>query len=95
MMSAGVLPARCSVTMLEFMKTVQRLPSMAGDFDENAASAMSLVCIPRLPAKFSKKEPQPDEHASLTTMSVTTPLSTQMAFMSWPPISKIKLTSGR
>lgn len=33
-------------------------------------------------AKFSRKEPQPEEQASLTTILVIMPLSIQMAFIS-------------
>ena len=82
MMSSGDLPFFCSVTTDEFMNTVHRLPSSAGLFERNAASAMSRVCMPSVRAKFSRNEPQPLEHASFTRMSVTMPSSIQMAFMS-------------
>ena len=49
--------------------------------------------ICKVDAKFSRKEPQPDEHASLTRMLVITPLSIQIAFMSCPPISRINVAS--
>ena len=94
MMSSGVLPLRCSETMDEFMNTVQRLPSTAGFFERKAESAMSWTLIPRFEAKDSKNEPQPDEQASFTTMSVMMPSSSQMAFMSCPPMSKMKVASG-
>ena len=94
MMSSGVLPFFCSVTTLEFMNTVQRLPSTAGFCARNAAEAISRTSIPNDFAKLPKNDPHPDEHASLTRMSVTTPSSTQMAFMSCPPISRMNDTSG-
>ena len=68
--SADCLPFRCSVTMLLFMKTVQRLPREAGCLDEKAASAISSTGICKDEAKFSRKEPQPEEQASLTTILV-------------------------
>lgn len=67
-MSAGVRPFFCSLTMLEFMNTVQRLPSTAGCSLVNAASAISGVGTPSVCAKFSRNEPQPLEQASFTTM---------------------------
>ena len=78
-----------------FIKTVQRLPSSAGCLDRKARSAISVVGTPMVLAKFSKKDPQPAEQASLTTISVMIPSSIQMAFMSWPPISRIKVASSR
>ena len=94
MISPGRRPFLCSVTMLLFMNTVQRLPSLAGCFAPKAASAIFSTGMPRVEAKFSRKEPQPDEQASFTTMLVITPLSSQMAFMSWPPISRMKVAFG-
>lgn len=57
MISAGVRPFFCSLTMLEFMNTVQRLPSTAGCSLVNAASAISGVGTPSVCAKFSRNEP--------------------------------------
>ena len=94
MMSAGVRPFFCSLTMLEFMNTVQRLPSTAGCSLENAESAISGVGMPSVCAKFSRNEPQPLEQASFTTMLPMTPSESQMAFISWPPISRMKLAWG-
>ena len=94
MMSAGVRPFFCSLTMLEFMNTVQRLPSTAGCSLENAESAIWDVGMPSVCAKFSRNDPQPLEQASFTTMLPMTPSESQMAFMSWPPISRMKLASG-
>ena len=94
MMSAGVLPSRCSEMTLEVMKTVQRLPSAAGSADENAVAAMSSTGMPSERAKFSRNDPQPLEQASLTITSVMTPRSTHIAFMSWPPMSRMNEASG-
>ena len=94
MMSSALRPLRCSVMMLLFIKTVQRLPSTAGCWEAKAASSMPLVGMPREEAKFSKKEPQPEEQASLTRMLVIMPLSSHMAFMSWPPMSRMKVASA-
>ena len=93
MMSPGSLPFLCSVMMLLFMNTVQRLPSTAGFSESKASSAIFSTGMWREAAKFSRKEPQPEEQASLTRMLVMMPLSSQMAFMSWPPMSRIKLAS--
>ena len=93
MMSWALLPLRCSVMMLLFMNTVQRLPSTAGWREAKAASAICLVGMPSEAAKFSRKDPQPEEQASLTTMLVMMPLSSHMAFMSWPPMSSRKVAS--
>ena len=82
MMSSGDLPLRCSVTMLLVIKTVQRLPRRAGASERNAASAMLVTGIPSVRANVSRNDPQPDEHASLTTTSVITPWSSHMAFIS-------------
>ena len=95
MMSAGVLPSRCSEITLLVMNTVQRLPSAAGLVDEKAVDAMSLTGILSERAKFSRNEPQPDEHASLTMTSVMTPRSTHIAFMSCPPMSRMNVASGQ
>ena len=40
------------------------------------------------------KEPQPEEQASLISNLRMAWFSTKMAFMSWPPMSRMKETSG-
>ena len=45
-------------------------------------------------AKVWMNVPQPELHASLSSMRTTAPFSTKIAFMSCPPMSRIKLTSG-
>ena len=62
-----------------------------GSHDFEAGTVYSLSDVE---AKFSRKEPQPEEHASLTRMFVMMPWSSQMAFMSWPPISRRNVMSG-
>ena len=92
-MSWGSFPFLCSVTMELVIKTVQRLPKTAGLFDSKAAAAMSCTFMPSVSAKFCKKLPQPEEQASFTRMLVMIPPLSQMAFMSWPPMSRIKSAS--
>ena len=87
--SSGCFPFLCSVTMLLFIKTVHRLPKTAGFLELKAASAIFGAGILSEEAKFSRKEPQPEEQASFTTMFVIIPLSSHIAFMSCPPISSI------
>ena len=94
MMSSGVLPRRCSETMLLFMNTVQRLPSTAGEVERIAASAMPETGMPSDAANPSRNDPQPLEQASLTMMSVMMPPSSQIAFISWPPMSSTNVASG-
>ena len=45
-------------------------------------------------AKVDKNEPQPEEQASFNWMESIIPSLMCMAFISWPPISRIKSTSG-
>ena len=40
------------------------------------------------------KEPQPEEQASFKDIELKAPSVIRIAFMSWPPISKIKSTPG-
>ena len=93
MISSGFLPFRCSVIILLFINTVQRLPKTAGFLDANAFFAISFVGICKEDAKFSRNEPHPEEHASFNKIFVITPSSNQIAFISCPPISKIKEAS--
>ena len=92
MISSGVFPFLCSVITLLFMNTVHRLPRTAGSSDAKTALAIPRAGMFRDAAKFSRNEPHPEEHASLTTIFVMTPWSTQIAFISCPPISRMKLT---
>ena len=46
-------------------------------------------------AKVSMKEPQPEEHASLSMMESMAPFLILKHLMSWPPMSRMKSTSGQ
>lgn len=76
------------------MKTVQRVPRSTGDEAERAWREKSWTESPRAWAKVSMKEPQPEEQASLSMMASMTPSWTKRLFMSWPPMSRTKVTSG-
>ena len=94
MMSPGSLPLRCSVTMLLFIKTVHRLPRLAGSLESKAARAIWSTGDVEGGGEVLRKDPQPEEQASLTTMLVMTPWESQMAFMSWPPMSSTQVALG-
>ena len=80
----------------EFMNTVQRVPRSTGCFGSTGpASAKACASMSRFSAKVWMKEPQPDEQASFSMMLSITPLLIRRHFMSWPPISMMKFTSGR
>ena len=81
-MSSGPQPFFCSVMIVLFINTVQRLPKSAGFVERKAASAILSVGILSDEAKFSRKEPQPEEQASLRVMLVIIPSSIQMPFIS-------------
>ena len=79
---------------MEFINTVHLEPKSTGFLARRAFSVNSPTSIPILWAKVSRKLPQPEEHASLSKMELITPSSTFIAFISCPPISTIKSTSG-
>ena len=93
MISSARLPFLCSVMILLFINTVHRLPRTAGFFEENAAFAISFAEMLREDAKFSRKEPHPEEQASFTRILVMIPRSSHMAFISCPPISRMNVAS--
>ena len=76
------------------MKTVQRLPRSTGCSAVRATFANSWTVMFMESAKLAMKEPQPEEQASLSMMCSMTPSFTCRHFMSWPPMSRMKLTSG-
>ena len=78
----------------EFINTVQREPSSAGDFEKIAFLAKSCVLYPKDLANVSKKEPQPDEQASFKTIESIAPSLMWKHLISCPPMSIIKSTSG-
>ena len=94
-MSATSAPSFCACLTFEFMKTVQRVPRSTGAFESMALAANSAGVMCRPSAKFWMKEPQPAEHASLSVMLPMLPSLTKKHFMSWPPMSSTKVTSGQ
>ena len=94
MMSSGFLPFLCSLTILLFMKTVQRLPRTAGASDRKAAEAISVTGIFKVEAKFSRKEPHPGGTCLVYKNVRDDPVVSQMAFISCPPISRRNVISG-
>lgn len=68
-MSASVAPSFWACLTLEFMKTVQREPRSMGLLASRAAWEKSWMDIFKDLAKVSRKEPQPDEQASLSRIS--------------------------
>ena len=53
------------------MKTVQRVPKSTGFVDSMAIFAKVLTSVPMVCAKVCRKDPQPEEQASLTEMEST------------------------
>ena len=78
----------------EFIKTVQREPSSAGDFEKIAFLAKSCVLYPKDLANVSKKDPQPEEQASFKTMESIAPSLIWKHLISCPPMSIMKSTFG-
>lgn len=78
----------------EFIKTVQRVPKSQGCKAIQAERAKSDTLYFNVRAKVSMNEPHPDEQASFSSMRVIAPCLTKIAFMSCPPMSRMKETSG-
>ena len=78
----------------EFMNTVHREPRSTGLSAKSPSLAKSPISYPRAPAKVCKKEPQPEEQASFKKILSITPSFILKHFMSCPPMSMIKSTSG-
>ncbi|MNY76102.1 hypothetical protein D3C86_2155750 [compost metagenome] len=76
------------------MKTVQREPRLTGSVDSSAAAANSPMPSSSADAKLSRKEPQPAEQASFSMRLSMAPPRILMHFISCPPISRMKSTSG-
>ena len=93
-MSSEVAPSRIACFTLEFIKTVQRVPRSYGCGASHAMRAKSPTVYPNILAKVSMKEPQPEEQASLISSRRMVWFSTKMAFISCPPMSRMKDTSG-
>ena len=93
-LSATVAPSFWACLTLEFINTVHLEPKSTG-FCENVPSfAKSSIDIESDFAKVSRNEPQPEEQASLSIILSITPFLICRHFISWPPISSIKSTSG-
>ena len=93
-MSAMEDPSFCACFTLEFMNTVHLVPRSTGLFDLRASSANSGTVMLTDFAYVSINEPQPEEQASFSIMLLIAPSFISMHFISWPPMSRIKLTSG-
>ena len=76
------------------MNTVQREPKSTGCVEFRAFCVNSSMLSPIDWAKVCRKEPQPEEHASLTAIESMTPSLMARYFMSWPPISMTAVTPG-
>ena len=65
-MSATVAPSFCACLTRLFINTVQRLPKSTGCSASRAFCENSRMSMPSERAKFSRKLPQPAEHASFS-----------------------------
>ena len=92
--SCTVAPSFCACFTLEFIKTVHLVPRSIGWGAKRASFAKSAAEYPSDWAKFSIKEPQPEEQASFRRMLSTEPFFSRMHFMSCPPMSSTQSTSG-
>ena len=57
--------------------------------------AKDRTSVPIVWAKVCRKEPQPEEQASLTEMESTAWSRMRRYFMSWPPMSMTEVTPGQ
>ena len=94
-MLSSVAPSFCACLTELFMNTVQRLPRSTGRPAKRPSAAKSSTEYPSACAKVCKKLPQPLEQASFRKMSLIAPSAILKHFMSWPPMSIMKSTSGR
>ena len=92
--SSTAAPSFCACFTLEFIKMVHRVPRSSGILDFRASSEKLLAVYPMESAKFSIKEPHPEEHASFSRMESTLPFLIRMHFISCPPISMMQSASG-
>ena len=94
-MSRTGAPSFCAWRTREFINTVQREPRSTGESDSSAARANSSISILSDFAKLWRKEPQPEEQASLRNTPLITPSLMCRHFISCPPISITKSVPGR
>ncbi len=76
------------------MNTVQRLPRSTGDLPKRPRDANSSTVYPMERANVSRNDPQPEEHASFSIMESMERFLTLKHFISCPPMSSMKSTSG-
>ena len=93
-MSSTEAPSFWACFTEEFMNTVHREPRFTGCWARRPILEKSAMLYPRALAKVSTKEPQPEEQASFNRMESTAPLRILKHFISWPPMSMMKSTSG-
>ena len=72
-MSARLAPSFCACLTLEFIKTVHRLPRSTGARANSPSLAKSATGSPIQQAKVSRKEPHPEQHASMSQMPTKAP----------------------
>ena len=77
------------------MNTVHRVPRSTGEADSMAMRAKERTSVPIVCAKVCRKDPQPEEQASLTEMESTAWSRMRRYFMSWPPMSMTEVTPGQ
>ena len=90
--SSTEAPSFCACLTHEFINTVQREPKFTGDFENSPFLTNSSNLKPSAVAKVSKKEPQPEEHASFSVIESITLFFNLKHLMSCPPISITKST---
>ena len=81
-MSSTVAPSFWACFTDEFINTVQREPKSDGFLLKRPSLANSSTLYPIAFANVSMKEPQPDEHASLSIIESIAPLRIRKHFMS-------------
>ena len=94
-MSSTVAPSFWDCLTEEFINTVHRLPRFTGASAWSPFSAKAATSKPMDLAKVSIKDPQPEEQASLSIMESMAPFLILKHLMSWPPMSRMKSTSGQ
>ena len=93
-MSSTDAPSFCACLTELFMNTVQRLPSSTGCFANSPSLENSSISMPIALAKVWMKEPQPEEHASLSMIESIAPFLILKHLMSCPPMSMMKSAFG-
>ena len=76
------------------MNTVHLVPRLTGAFAVSPSAAKSETEQPIERANVSMNDPHPEEHASFSMIESIAPFFILKHFMSCPPMSRIKSTSG-